>query len=85
MIIDNGLLIFNCPHCDQIVTVLISELACCIFRHGYYCDENNIPTTQMNPHESKEICDSLVASGKIIGCGKPFRINNYEVEACDYI
>jgi len=94
----NNLLIYQCPHCLLETTTLISELACCIFRHGY-----NIQTqTQISPHECKEQCDLYAQDPMYVGCCKPYRIiientsedisediseNNkiYYVSICDYI
>jgi hypothetical protein len=44
----------------------------------------------MNPHESKENCDSLIKNNLIYGCGKPFKIIYNEEGAlvavvCEYI
>lgn len=88
-LIDNNILIFDCPHCQLQTTVAIDELACCIFRHGAYRVDGN----QINPHESKENCEMLVREDKVVGCCKPFRIEKenrdnklvYKVMICDYI
>jgi hypothetical protein len=68
-----------CPHCDAIVEIL--ELNCKIFRHGIYKNNNQ----QINPHASKEECDSLVVNDLIYGCGKPFRVENNVAIVCEYI
>jgi len=72
-----------CPHCMKFV--LIEQLNCKIFRHGFLKSTN----TQINPHASKEECDSLFQQNLIIGCGKPFRVvekdNNYLAEVCEYV
>ena len=43
----------------------------------------------MNPHETKEICDKLLANDMIYGCGLPFKSvlkdGAYYVEIGDYI
>ena len=39
--------IINCPNCNDIL--IISELNCCIFRHGIYKKINE----QIDPHLSK--------------------------------
>jgi len=91
--IDNHSYIFSCPHCELFIEVKENEVNCCIFRHAYLFqktdDGNIILTSQLNPHASKEMCDSLKAEGKIYGCGGPFRIirddNGYRVEKCDHI
>lgn len=82
---DQDKLIATCPHCQDLIIILKQELNCCIFRHAVL-KEN---MTQINPHESKEVCDSLVTNNKVFGCAKPFRIisrdNNYFIESCEYI
>ena len=47
-------IVIECPHCNQ--PILIEKLNCRIFRHGTLISNGE----QMNPHESKENCDSLV-------------------------
>jgi hypothetical protein len=85
----DNILIFNCPHCEHVVEVEKNGIKCGIFRHGYYFLKNGdkiILLNQINPHESKENCDRLVSENKIVGCGKPFRINaDFSVSICEYI
>jgi hypothetical protein len=69
----------KCPHCD--VTIQIIEVNCAIFRCGQYKNTGK----QLNPHASKELCDSVFAQGLIFGCGKPFKLINGLAEKCDYI
>jgi hypothetical protein len=92
--LDEGVLSFSCPHCRMMINVGLQELACCIFRHGYYCRRNEAGDVvelinQIGPHDSKEICDTLVKQPNIVGCCRPFQIvqkeNHYFVEICDYI
>jgi hypothetical protein len=80
----------ECPHCNGLIEIHENEINCAIFRHGIYKDSG----LQMNPHESKEICESVFANALIIGCGKPFRfvknsLNSEDLkvslEICDYI
>jgi hypothetical protein len=80
---DVDVLIFLCPHCQQQVIVRIQETNCKIFRHGVM--KSNYE--QINPHATKETCDSLVERGEIYGCGKPFKLTDdlTQVEACGYI
>jgi len=83
--IDDDLYIFNCPHCNDIITVKKSDVHCKIFRHAVYKkDFKPVP-----PHSKKEVCDELVEKNKVYGCCKPFRFignkNKYLVEKCDYI
>ena len=61
-------IVVSCPHCLK--PVLIEELNCKIFRHGTFI----VNGQQMNPHETKEVCDYFVANKMIYGCGKPFQI-----------
>ena len=82
---DKDVYIFNCPHCNDIVTVNKNEINCCIFRHAVYKKGK-----QVNPHLSKEKCDKLINENKIYGCCKPFRFiykkdGKHYVEKCDYI
>lgn len=86
--------IIQCPHCQQYIIIL--ELNCKIFRHGTYKTTGE----QIPPHSSKEICDELIETNQIYGCGKPFQIvvlekenknekeedkNLWIIEKCDYI
>jgi len=73
-----------CPNCDELV--MIQELNCCIFRHAILIETEE----QIDPHSSKEVCEELVKSGKIYGCGKPFKIvvledGQWEIQKCDFI
>jgi hypothetical protein len=84
--------IFNCPHCEDFIQVAKNEVNCAVFRHGYYFIEKDGKihlTTQINPHLSKNECEKLVLSGKVIGCAKPFRLvkngDTYRAEVCGYI
>lgn len=79
-------IIFNCPHCNDIVIVNESELNCRIFRHAYF--KNSF--RQIDPHSPKTICEQLVKDGLVYGCAGPFRINGpidgqYIPSVCDYI
>jgi hypothetical protein len=83
---------FPCPHCNLLVQVERNQINCSIFRHGYFFTNVNnkiILGNQLEPHASKERCESLAKENKIIGCGKPFRLNkqkdDYHVAICDYI
>ena len=84
MIIDNDILIFNCPHCQDEIIVLSKEINCKIFRHAIF--KNNFE--QVDPHLCKEECDKLVENKMIYGCCKPFEIivenNKYFVIQCNY-
>ena len=75
--------IIQCPHCQDYIE--IQELNCCIFRHGLFKETGQ----QINPHESKQICDQYSHRKLIYGCGKPFQIikngEKFEIQICDYI
>lgn len=77
--------ILKCPHCEDLLMIYKNEINCKIFRHGTF--KNNV---QINPHESKTLCDNYINENLIYGCGKPFKIiikddENVELEKCDYI
>lgn len=85
---DSGVLIFQCPHCQEFIQVNKSEVNCAIFRHAFHYDFNkNRLLNQVNPHLPKAECDKLIENKKIVGCGKPFKIvlKEKKVEICDYI
>lgn len=80
----------TCPHCNGSIIIPYNEVNCRIFRHGAYIADMQ----PVQPHASKEECDRLVAENKIVGCGKPFRVEDF-IDAsgnriliaieCDYI
>lgn len=77
-------IVVRCPHCLD--SVLIEKLNCRIFRHGTL--KNN--GEQINPHETKDVCDYFVANNMIYGCGKPFKIEQkqdgeFVAIVCGYI
>ena len=79
-------LVFSCPGCNGAVVVKPTELNCRIFRHAAFKHS----LQPIHPHAPKVVCDQLVASGAVFGCGKPFRIvtapdGSLLAEACDYI
>jgi hypothetical protein len=80
---DGDYLIFNCPHCDQMIEV--RHVNCAIFRCGIIKQTGH----QIQPHESKTLCDHLKNKDMIYGCGKPFQLipngESYDVHKCDYI
>jgi hypothetical protein len=82
--------VFRCPHCQLHVLIKYKDFNCRIFRHGVY----KKTMVQMNPHLPKIECDRLVAQSAIIGCGKPFRIEeipgepgggSFKLIQCGYI
>lgn len=79
------MLVFICPHCNDSVIILESEINCAIFRHGVYKSDYK----QIDPHLCKEECDRLYNTNSIYGCGKPFRLiqknNLWDIEICEYL
>jgi hypothetical protein len=91
----NGVLTFLCPHCKMFVEVAVAELACKIFRHGYYIQRDSVNPeiytllNQINPHAPESECSSLRSQNNIVGCCLPFQIveknNKFHVEICGFI
>ena len=75
--------VFECPHCNIMIQVKRNELACKIFRHGYF----KSTMTGIDPHTPQIECDRLRHQDLIWGCGKPFCIvlERNTAEICDYI
>ena len=78
--------IIECPHTECKQAIEIIELNCKIFRCGIF--KHNFK--QIDPHSPKDVCDKLVATGAIYGCGKPFQIvpdisGGMKVVICEYI
>ena len=67
--------IFSCPHCKDMIQVARSDINCTIFRHAVY----KSTMEQIPPHSSKEVCEALVKSGEVFGCGRPFTFDGKEV------
>jgi hypothetical protein len=65
-----------CPHCE--VPVLIAEINCGIFRHGFLNGQ------QIPPHASKQECEAYIQAGAL-GCCKPFKIVMLKAVICEYI
>jgi hypothetical protein len=94
---DSQQYIFRCPHCDIVIAVEKSCVACHIFRHGNFItmkDNSGRPICFgdfIPPHAPKTMCDELVTRGLIVGCGKPLQMykdpetGEYHVRICDYI
>lgn len=78
-------LIFQCPHCDELIIIMKDDLNCCIFRHAVYKDS----FFQVDPHLSEQLCNYLRRSELVFGCAKPFRIiqigHEYDAVVCAYI
>jgi len=71
--------IVNCPHCQGAVE--IEQLNCGIFRHGVFIiDSKPVP-----PHSPMHLCEMWYKQKKILGCGKPFRVEGEKAIICDYI
>ncbi len=80
----SGILVYNCPHCNDMIITQLDELNCCIFRHGF-----NIVTGQQIPqHASEAECQDFSANKDIIGCCKPYEIIKtgltYTAQKCIY-
>jgi hypothetical protein len=81
---DPSFYFFECPHCQGEIIVDKKDVNCAIFRHGVH--KSNLQP--IDPHLPKDMCDRLYLSGRIHGCGKPFRLilnDPVRVEICDYI
>ena len=84
-------LTLKCPNCDTYFIVNTKHINCSIFRHGIYKET----MLQIDPHASKDICETLVKNDEIYGCGKPFKLLfnknptkntiEYYAEKCEYI
>ena len=75
--------IYICPHCKEYMYITKEDLNCRIFRHASYINNLN---NFYNPHASLEQINKDISENKIVGCGKPFRINkDNQTEICDYI
>jgi hypothetical protein len=77
-------IIVICPHCQ--IPVEIEQLNCKIFSHVTLKHNGQ----QINPHETKEVCEYFVDNNLIYGCGKPFQIIENEKKElvaiiCEYI
>lgn len=78
---DGNVYNFACPHCGLMIQVEENAINCKIFRHGNYV-RNRQP---IPPHSSQTICESLVSSKQITGCGKPFIFDGNHLTICGYI
>ena len=77
-------IIVQCPHCGDFISII--ELNCQIFRHAVFISNGE----QINPHASKEECDSLIKQRLVYGCAKPFKLvktneGTFLAEKCNYI
>ena len=82
---ETGSLIFECPHCGQLIVVAENELRCKIFRCGVHVKTG----APINPHLSEPECTSLRETGQAFGCCRPFlyvdNVDKPYVEECGYI
>ena len=82
---DQNIIILTCPHCEQYILIYKNEINCAIFRHAVFKHDY----MQISPHMPKDECDNLIATNKVFGCAKPFKIINsnniYSAVICDYI
>ena len=75
-------LVLKCPHCNDLVFIYLSELNCRIFRHGVF-KKGFVGVYQ---HSTKAECEQYVKDDLIVGCGKPFLIDEtLNAVVCDYI
>lgn len=86
ILIDGDNLLFRCPHCLEWINVHKKDINCKIFRHAAY----RLNMKPINPHASKQVCDSLVEKNLVYGCANPFILvidndKSYRVEKCEYI
>jgi hypothetical protein len=77
-------IVVQCPYCGDFI--FIDQLNCQIFRHGVFISNGE----QINPHASKEVCDSFIQRKLIHGCSKPFKLvkmndGTFVAEKCNYI
>ena len=78
---DSNIYYFECPQCDMMCEVPMSEIRCTIFRHGNFKkDMAFVP-----PHAPKSQCDLWIKKDLIWGCGKPFKFDGQTVVKCEYI
>ena len=82
---ENDFINVECPHCFGHIIVKKNEINCKIFRHGTH--RSNMEP--INPHATKNECQSLFESGSVFGCCKPFRLEekngDFVAIECDYI
>ena len=62
--------IFTCIHCKEPFVIAHKDFNCQILRHGVY--RHNLQP--INPHASKEECETLIHDGLIFGCAGPLQI-----------
>jgi hypothetical protein len=77
----SDILYVKCPHCNDDIIIFRNEINCAIFRHAIFKNTYE----QINPHSSKELCETYIADDSVYGCAKPFKLVNNCPEICDYI
>ena len=79
---DEEYIVVICPNCQGSVIIYKKQIKCGIFRHGVYKKTNK----PIDPHLSQSKCEKLFRTKKVLGCCKPFKLNNEnQPEVCDYI
>jgi hypothetical protein len=63
-------LVISCPHCNQKIFTLETDINCKIFRCGILKSDYS----QIDPHGTKEHSDFLVKQNLIYGCGKQYEL-----------
>lgn len=82
IVVQDGWLIYTCPHCGQFITTSVNEINCTIFRHGI------TEAGQIGQHLSEEQAQATLASNaKKYGCGKQYLLErqtngNYRAVTC---
>lgn len=79
--------VVKCPHCNEYIEIL--EINCAIFRHAAFKETGE----QVGAHETREHLEEWEKEGRLVGCGKPFRLvrssseetGEYTAETCEYI
>jgi hypothetical protein len=86
MELDDGFYNFPCPHelCGLMISVHHRDINCAIFRHAVLKETMK----QIDPHATREVCESLVLGNKVYGCAKPYEMyrvgESWLVRTCEY-
>ena len=84
VVVDHGVLLFPCVHCQCFIEVLEKEINCGIFRHG------SVHNVVIPPHSNEQECIRLSKLKGAVGCFQPFRIVKtntkceYRIEKCGF-
>lgn len=79
--------VVQCPHCNDDLYLMESEVNCGIYRHAVH--KNGV---SVDPHCTKDVMEVLIKNKAIIGCGQPFQIvtevkngvNSMDAISCDW-